>query len=207
MPHPPSSGSGPGPADPGPRLDTDLARWLDALQLLPLAAEGAAQPGTHLRVLFRPAFHPPACLTLHAQEGTGMVEVVLPGPAIWDEVRQQRRPGDRSPASSPGRGDLYWATAPVPSAALAQFQEAVAGIVLTALGDTRPANGRDGMLIDGEVVAAGVAATFAAWSPTAAAEPAVYRVCMAVLELGQSCLPDESAQAALGQIQSYLHPR
>ena len=143
------------------RSEDNLAHWRDALQLLPLAEEGPAQRGTHLRVLFQPAFHDPGCLTLHLQAQASTVEFILPGPSVQAWVRQASDPRARSERVAPP--DLYWVAAPVSIAALERFQAAVAGIALAALGDRRPSTGRDGMLIDGEVVEAGVGSTFAAW--------------------------------------------
>jgi hypothetical protein len=189
-----------------PRPEDTFAYWRDALQLLPLADEANGQPGTHLRVLFRPAFHNPACLTLHLQEPASSLECILPDPSVWDWVRQASRARDPAPVPALAVAALSWMVAPVPRAVEEQFQSAVAGIAITGLGDTRPGEGRDGLLIDGEFVVEGVAGAFAAWSPTAAGEPAVYRVCMAVLDLGRACLPDEPSQTALSNIQRYLHP-
>lgn len=174
-------------------MKDSLARLRDMLQLLPLAEEVMARPGIHLRVLFQPAFHPPGCLTLHLQDQTSTVEFVL------------RNPSSHSVMPTSPQADLHWATAPIPTAPLERFQAAIAGIVLAGLGDTRPREGRDGMLIDGEVIEDGVLSTFAAWSPTATEEPAVYQVCMALLDLGRACLPDEHSQTRLNQIQRYLH--
>ena len=184
----------------------DLARWRDALQLLPLAEEVAAQAGTHMRVLFQPAFHAPGCLTLHIKDGASTVELVVPGPSVCDWVREASRQRNSASVPSALLGDLHWAAAPVAPDALERFQVAVAGTTLVSLGDTRPGAGRDGMLVDGEVVVEGVAATFAAWSPTAREEPAVYQVCCALLDLGRACLRDAQSQTALGNLQRYLHP-
>ena len=183
-----------------------MARWRDALQLLPLAEEAPAQAGTHIRVLFQPAFHAPGCLTLHIQPQAGTSELILPGPSVCDWVRQTNRQRDRALVPPPRTADLYWVAAPVPGGALERFQGAVTGIPLTRLGDTRPGGGRDGMLIDGEVVVEGVAGTFAAWSPTASEAPAIYQVCQALLDLGRACLRDAPSQTALGHLQGYLHP-
>jgi hypothetical protein len=189
------------------RQEDDLARWREALHLLPLAVAAPPPPGTHLRVLFQPTFHAPACLTLHLQEGASTVELILPRSAVRDWVRQAPGAEDRSRMPPPPPGRPARVTAPVPAGAVARFQDAIAGIVLAQLGDTRPGVGRDGLLIDGEVVEEGVAGLFAAWSPTAAGEPDVFRVCWALLDLGRACLPDEQSQTALGQIQRYLHQR
>jgi hypothetical protein len=200
----------PTPDPPAPRRrpqEDALAARRDALQLLPLADDVQAQPGTHLRVLFQPAFHSSGCLTLHLQGPASTVEVVLERPARRDGGRQESDPPRRSPGSAAAAGELYWAAAPVPAAVRERFQEAIAGIALAGLGDRRAGNGRDGMLIDGEVVADGVVSTFAAWSPTATQEPDVYQVCQAVLDLGRACLPDEPGQTGLIQIQGYLHSR
>jgi hypothetical protein len=190
-----------------PGADDDVAYWRDALQLLPLAEEVNGQPGTHLRVLFRPAFHDPACLTLHLQEPASALECILPDPAIWDWVRQATRAGEAAPPPPPVVAARSWVVTPVPGGVRERFQNAIAGISLVTLGETRPGNGRDGMLVDGEVVEAGARGTFAAWSPTAAGEPAVYRVCLALLDLGRACLPDEPSQTTLDHIQRYLHRR
>ncbi len=173
-------------------MEDDLARLRDALQLLPLAEEVTDGPGTHLRVLFQPAFHASGCLTLHLQDRVSTVEVVL------------RNPSARSPLPASSQADLHWATAPIPTAPLERFHAAVAGIVLAGLGDTRPHAGRDGMLIDGEVMEDGVLSTFAAWSPGPTGEPDTYQVCTALLDLARACLPDEHSQTGLAQIQRYL---
>ena len=185
--------------------EDDLAPWREALQLLPLAEEVAASAGTHLRVLFQPAFHAPGCLTLHLQDRASIVEFVVLGPTVSAWVWQASRQRDPAPVSSSMLADLHWATAPIPIDARARFQRAVTGIPLVRLGDTRSGMGRDGMLIDGEVVADGVAGTFAAWSPTASGEPTVYQACLAVLDLARACLRDAQSQTALGNLQRYLH--
>src|SRR5690348_14359971 len=93
----------PRPDPPTPRPDAhaereaERARWREALQLLPLADEVAGQPGTHLRVLFRPAFHAPACLTLHLPAQGGAVEIILPGTGAGEWVWQARYPDTPAP--------------------------------------------------------------------------------------------------------------
>jgi hypothetical protein len=205
----------PNPATPPPgerdataraRREAELACWRDALHLLPLAEEVSASPGTHLRVLFQPTFHAPGCLTLHLQERVSTIELILPGPATREWVRQAIGRRDQSPLPPPP-GDLAWTAAPVPVPVRDQFGAALAGIALAGLGDTRPHAGRDGLLIDGEVAEEGVAGTFAAWSPTAVDAPAVYQVCRALLALGRACLSDEQSRTVLSQIERYLHPR